>query len=404
MSFSEESIITGSHLSYGDSCLLNNGQDISNLANDCILDFNPLEKTITAQSGITFDDLLKFLIPRGFFLPVTPGTKFVTLGGAIANDVHGKNHHVAGSFGNHVLEFKLAKSDGTSLICSATENAEYFRATIGGLGLTGAIEWAKFKLLPIKSSSIDAEQIKFNSLDEFFAINSDSKKYTYTVAWLDCLNGQSGVRGIYIRGNHSEKNNELVTHNDPLISIPELTAMPLVNNLTSKIFNILYYNKQVGSSLSAIQHYEPFFYPLDAILNWNLFYGRPGFMQFQCMIPFENLKSFEKLMDLIRNSGQGSFLSVLKTFGDIESPGLLSFPEEGITLCLDFPHLGEKTNSLFRAMEDIVVKANGKMYPAKDQTMKPESFKQFYPNWEKILPYKDPNLSSSFWKRVMEEK
>lgn len=396
-------LVVGSKLSYGDSCLNTNGNLYINKNNNCILNFNPSEETIKAEAGITFDALLKFLVPRGFFLPVTPGTKFITLGGAIANDIHGKNHHQDGNFGRWIKDLTLIKSNSV-IVCSQAENSNLFKATIGGLGLTGYIKDCTFKIIKIKSAFIDTEVIKFRTVDDFFRINESSVNFRYTVAWIDCLSSKAAngsLNGLYIRGNHSESG-DLRVHKDPgLKIIPFNFPSWALNKFSVKIFNFLYFNKQLSRIKKMTSHYDPFFYPLDTIKAWNRIYGKAGLFQFQCVIPMNKAKpTLIELLRLIGESGQGSFLSVLKTFGPVPSEGFLSFPKEGITLALDFSNLGEKTLDLLKKLYDLVEENDGKIYPAKDQILDKEKFEKMYPALNKFIKYTDPKFSSDWWKRV----
>jgi len=396
-------LVVGSRLSYGDSCLNTHGKLHINKNNNCILDFNPESGTIKVEAGITFDSLLKFLIPRGFFLPVTPGTKFITAGGAVANDIHGKNHHSDGNFGHWITSLTLVRSDGL-IQCGPNENTDLFKATVGGLGLTGHIKDCSFKLIKITSSSIESESIKFYTIDEFFEINQESENYRYTVAWIDCLSSKAAngnLKGLYMRGNHAASGS-LTCHKDPgLKMVPFNLPSWTLNNLTVGLFNFLYFNKQFRKVKKSTTHYDPFFYPLDAIKSWNKIYGKSGLFQFQCVIPINKAKStLIELLRLIGESGQGSFLSVLKTFGKIPSEGILSFPKEGITLALDFPNLGDKTLALLNKLYAIVEQNEGRIYPAKDQILSKDQFEKMYPGLHNYLKHIDPKFSSDWWRRV----
>jgi len=344
-------------------------------------------------------------VPRGWFLPVTPGTKFVSVGGAIANDIHGKNHHAGGTFGRHVTRFELLRSSGERLICSPTENEMLYQATIGGLGLTGLIVWAEFRLKPIVNPYIDAEHINFSSLDEFFTISAESDQgYEYTVSWVDLLVGDKAIcRGNFIRGNH---NQDPALASKPLkkplpLAVPFNLPSFVLNPLTVWGFNQLYYYKQMPKRVQKVESYDPFFYPLDSIHQWNRMYGKRGFLQYQCVVPHEGSReSMGEIMGRIRKSGEGTFLTVLKEFGDIQSPGMLSFPRPGLTLALDFAYAGPKTLKHLEELDAVVRQVDGAIYPAKDARMSAASFQQFYPRWEEFAGYIDPHFSSSFWRRV----
>ncbi|MFZ1985360.1 MAG: FAD-binding oxidoreductase [Desulfatitalea sp.] len=388
--------------SYGDSCLA---------VSDHVLHLRPMDRIIAVdwrsgvirvESGITLEELLVLAIPRGWFLPVTPGTKYVTLGGAIANDVHGKNHHARGTFGGHVLCFGLVRSDRPAMTCSPKENAELFAATIGGLGLTGVIDWVELQLLPIQSSRMDITTIRFNSLHEFFVLSDElDSSHEYTVAWVDCLarNASTG-RGVYIAGNHS-RDGVLEVDTGRKLSLSFMPPISMVNRLSLSLFNTIYYQLRKPGQHQSVVGYDPFFYPLDRILEWNRIYGPKGFQQYQCVIPRPNAEPATRdLLNAIATTGSGSFLAVMKRCGDIRSPGLLSFPIPGLSLALDFPQHDRLNNSLFPRLDDIVRHADGRLYPAKDAHMSGEDFRDFYPQWEQLERLRDPALCSHFWKRV----
>ena len=390
----------GNGRSYGDSCLASSGQVLHTRALNRFIAADWEKGIVAAEAGMTLEELLSLCIPRGWFLPIVPGTKFVTLGGALANDIHGKNHHVRGTFGCHVTQFGLVRSDRPTLVCSREENPDLFAATIGGLGLTGIIDWMELKLIPIQSSSIDSLHIRFRSLKEFFALSSQlDQQYEYTVSWIDCL---AKGRGIYIAGNHA-KEGPLNLDNSRKTRVPFTPPISLINSLTLRLFNTLYFHVHSSHKQSTIS-YEPFFFPLDRILHWNRIYGPRGFQQYQCVIPHPYAESaIGEMLNVISASKNGSFLAVLKRFGDISSPGLLSFPFPGITLALDFPQSNPLTRTLFPRLDAIVREANGRLYPAKDAHMTPLDFQQFYPAWKQVETLRDPVLCSQFWKRVTHE-
>ena len=391
--------------SYGDSCINNNNAVIDTDALSCFIAFTPDTGVVTAEAGVSLATILSVFVPRGWFLPVTPGTKFVTLGGAIANDIHGKNHHKAGTFGLHVLSLGLRRSDGSLQTCSPTLNAPLFNATVGGLGLTGLITWVELKLVPIRSPYLDTRTIKFRNLDEFFDISAESDKlFDYSVSWVDCTSeGDNLGRGLFMAGNFSERT-KAKKHFSPSLPFPCEAPSWLLNSLFMRSFNMLYYNKQVKHTVDALTHYDPFFYPLDAVLNWNRMYGKRGFFQYQLVVPFEQDRSIIKeIFKRISRSKRASFLAVLKTFGDVASPGLMSFPAKGVTLALDFPNDGAPTLALMDELDQIVKDSRGRIYAAKDARMSPEMFKLSYPRWEEFKQFIDPRFSSSLWRRVMEQ-
>jgi FAD/FMN-containing dehydrogenase len=388
--------------SYGDSCLLEDGTLLTARGLNRLINFNAETGVLRCEAGVTLAEILNFGVPRGFFLPVTPGTKYVTVGGAIANDVHGKNHHLAGTFGNHVLRFELVRSDGTRLECSSTQNPTWYSATIGGLGLTGLITWAEVKLKPIVSRQMNYVGQKFVGIEEFVALSKMKSDVEYTVAWIDCVaTGKNFARGIFMSGIHSDEPTPLTTSKEPWLSLPVDLPEFMLNSTTVGIFNTLYYNKQLSKHKAALVDYEPFFYPLDSILQWNKGYGKHGLVQFQCALPWEaDQRGIVEILHTITASGLASFLAVIKVFGDVTSPGMMSFPIPGITLALDFPIRAGVTLELLGRLAEITVEHGGRMYPAKDATMNAAQFQTFYPQWREFERFIDPRFSSSFWQRV----
>jgi FAD/FMN-containing dehydrogenase len=392
--------------SYGDSCLLKDGNLLVTTGMNRLIAFDPETGLLTAEAGLTLAQILDFAVPRGFFLPVTPGTKYVTLGGAIANDIHGKNHHVAGCFGSHVTEFELVRSDGTRRLCSRTENPDWFGATIGGLGLTGMITWATLRLRPMVSRGIDYEGIQFHGIDEFLELTEASKHIEYTVSWVDCAStGKNFARGVFMQGDHSQVPGELSRTPDPKLVFPFDAPGFALNHTTVSMFNTVFFHKQMKPRVTAVQDYEPFFYPLDKVLHWNRMYGKSGLLQFQYVIPWESAREGTiAILHEVAKSGLASFLAVLKVFGDVPSPGLISFPKPGITLALDFPIKPNKSFPLFERLADMVLDFGGRLYPAKDAAMTARQFQSFYPQWEQLARYRDPSITSSFWERCAGEQ
>jgi FAD/FMN-containing dehydrogenase len=395
-------LAVGMGRSYGDVCLLQHGILLQTPNLDRLISFDSQTGRLRCEAGVTLAQILDFAVPRGWFLPVSPGTKYVTVGGAIANDIHGKNHHVAGTFGLHTLCFELVRSDGTHVLCSPTENAEWYAATIGGLGLTGLISWAEVQMRPIVSRRIRYHSTKFVGLDEFLALSQESAHQEYSVAWIDCVSqGRNFARGLFLAGEHDENPGPLTPLDKPRVVMPfDLPAFAL-NRSSVGAFNTLYYHKQIGKRRSGLTDYEPFFYPLDRILQWNRLYGSQGLLQFQCVLPFDSgTLGMTDLLQAITASGLGSFLAVIKVFGDAVSPGIMSFPVPGITLALDFPIRREVSFALLDRLADITADFGGRMYPAKDACMSATHFQQFYPQWQQFSVYVDPAFSSSFWQRV----
>lgn len=396
----------GNGRSYGDSCLNDGGTLVHTRQLDHYLQFDADSGVLRCEAGVQLADILALVVPQGWFLPVSPGTKFVTVGGAIANDVHGKNHHRAGTFGEHVRAFELLRSNGERLLCTPQENAPWFAATVGGLGLTGMITWAEIALRRVPGPWLAIETCKFRNLDEFFALSTESDQdYEYTVAWIDCAaRGKALGRGMFSRANHTTKPGHGKTPTRRLRGIPFTPPVSLVNPLSLRAFNAVYWHRQWRRCHAAIGHYEPYFYPLDALSDWNRIYGPNGFIQYQCVVPpVSAAAATAELLRRIQASGSGSFLAVLKQFGDRPPIGLLSFPRAGTTLALDFPV--DKRGDVFKlldGLDDVVADAGGAVYPAKDARMPGHRFRQYFPNWLKFQSFIDPKISSSFWRRVME--
>ena len=403
----------GNGRSYGDSNLNPGGALLLAGQLDRFIDFDPVTGVLRCEAGVLLSTILRLVVPQGWFLPVTPGTQFVTVGGAIANDVHGKNHHVAGSFGNHVTQLELLRSDGSRRLCSPTHESDWFAATIGGLGLTGLVTWAELKLRRVNNPFMDVETLKFGNLEAFFELSQASERdHEYTVAWIDCaFTGKRLGRGLFSRANHASAAMDLSLmpsslHSgvgEPSRRVPFTPPISLINPLSLKAFNTLYFHKQRADRMRTVQHLRPFFYPLDALLEWNRIYGPKGFYQYQCVIPHDDaLHVTKRLLHTIAHSGQGSFLAVLKQFGAPASRGMLSFPQPGTTLALDFPNSGVRLHRLFDELDRIVLAAGGRLYAAKDGRMGPELFQSGYPRWQEFANYVDPRFSSGLWRRVTE--
>jgi FAD/FMN-containing dehydrogenase len=349
-------------------------------------------------------------VKQGWMLPVSPGTSFVSVGGAIANDVHGKDHHFTGTFGEHVLEFTLVRSTGEVLECSSASNPGFFRATIGGLGLTGFITRVKLQLRPVAGPYFDSEVIAYNNLSEFFQLSRETEEQGWqaTVSWFDCSTSKAG-RGSFTRGNPSQqkyeprKDDTRLDLNRGSLAVPFKPPISLVNSLTLNAFNTAYFQLQKSMAGKKLMHYQDFYYPLDGVRDWNRIYGPNGFYQYQSVVPMEHAEAAtEEMVQVIRRSGQGSFLAVLKTFADREPAGLLSFARSGVTLALDFPNRGEKTEKLMQQLDLIVAKAGGTLNPSKDARMSREMFASGYPELPNFLNYRDPNAVSDFSRRVID--
>ena len=390
--------------SYGDS-----GQNLGHAiilttGMDRVLAFDVQKGILRAQAGLSLSDALAHIVPFGWFLPTTPGSRFVTLGGAVANDVHGKNHHRQGTFGASVTAIGLLRSDQGALEVRPDTHSDLFCATIGGLGLTGLIMWVEWKLVRIASSYLDEEACPFENLDGYFDLAAQSSdRYEHCVAWIDCTSkGASLGRGIFTRSNWAS-DGRLECHNPkPRVAMTFDAPNLALNPLTLKLFNNSYFKAGQAKAGTKTTHYAPAFYPLDTIGHWNRLYGSRGFYQYQCVVPDNDAPDgIRALLKEISASGQGSFLAVLKSFGLKASPGLLSFPTKGVTLALDFPNCGDATLALFQRLDAIVRQAKGRLYPAKDARMPPSMFKHSYQHGlNQFEAQCDPALSSSFWRRI----
>lgn len=373
-----EIIARGNGRCYGDAALAENIFSTKRL--NKFISFDRLNGIIECESGVLLSEVLEVIIPQGYFLYVTPGTKYITIGGAIASDVHGKNHHAEGCFSEYVLEFSLLNENGEVLNCSRNENADKFWATIGGMGLSGIILSAKFNLKNIETSYIRQERIKAENLDEIFRLFDDSESWTYNVAWIDCLQkGENLGRSILMRGEHAFKHELPVNlQNNPLqlqkkISpkIPFFFPGFVLNNLTVKLFNFLYFKKQSKKMVKNIVHFEEFFYPLDVVTDWNRIYGKNGFIQYQLVLPKATGKEgMKQILETIAASGNGSFLAVLKLFGKANEDAYNSFPIEGYTLAMDFK-MNAKLKNLVEKLDKIVESYGGRIYLTKDSMSKP---------------------------------
>ena len=373
-------IARGMGRSYGDSA--NAHKVLTTSYCNHFIDFDEHTGKLTAEAGITLREILTVIVPKGWFLPVTPGTSYVTLGGALASDVHGKNHHSSGTFGQHVKSISMVLGTGEVVTASEDENPDLFHATCGGMGLTGVILSATIQLITIRSSLINQKTIKADCIETACEAFEENINATYSVAWIDCLaKGKSLGRSVLMLGEHAEEGGLEVDIKDP-VSVPFNTPSALLNSITMKTFNGAYWHK-AKHNRTQIVPLMPYFYPLDAIGNWNKLYGKSGFLQFQCVIPKENgIANMRKLLTEITESGEGSFLAVLKQFGKVND-NLLSFPTEGYTLALDFK-LNESTMQTVSRLEAMTLDMGGRLYLTKDAVMQESTFKATYPNWEKF--------------------
>jgi FAD/FMN-containing dehydrogenase len=386
--------------SYGDACLNPGGVLWQTTGLDRFRHFDPVSGRLVCEAGVTLREIQRMAIPRGWMLAVTPGTQEVTVGGAIANDVHGKNHHVAGSFGDHVRRLTLLRTDGSLIECGPDLEPAWFAATVGGIGLTGVIATAQLQLKPVAGPWLNSETIPFADLDGFFGLaDSAEANWQYTVAWIDCLSRQG--RGLFMRANPAADGAPPPPHGRAR-SMPFVPPVSLINALSLRLLNTGYYNAKSRRSGLRREHYESFFYPLDNVRNWNRAYGPHGFYQYQSVVPRAvGNDAVKAMLAEIARSGAGSFLAVLKTFGERQAPGMLSFPQPGVTLALDFPNRGAATLALFERLDAIVREARGRLYLAKDARMPRDLFEAGYPALERFLAYRDPGISSAMSRRLV---
>jgi len=387
--------------SYGDVCLNPGGTLWQTTGLDRFISFDAQTGLLVCEAGVLLRDIQQHFVPRGWMLPVTPGTQFVTVGGAIANDIHGKNHHAAGSFGDHVRTLVLNRTDGSTITCGPELQPDWFAATVGGLGLTGVITEAAVQLRRVAGPWLNVETVPYGDLAEFFQLADASEAaWEHTVSWIDCLAGVG--RGIFMRANPSD----LAAWPTPAPrrprSMPLVPPFSLINSLSLRPFNAAYFYLKKNQSTRSVAHYQPFFYPLDNLLNWNRIYGPRGFYQYQSVVPRAvGRDAVQAMLTQIARSGQGSFLAVLKTFGERQSMGMLSFAQPGVTLALDFPNKNAQTLALFARLDAIVREAGGRIYMAKDARMPRELFESGYPRHTEFLTFRDPGISSALSRRLM---
>jgi len=383
--------------SYGDVCLNPGGTlwDLRSL--DRFIAFDEQTGRLRCESGTLLREIQRFGVTRGWMLPVVPGTQYVTVGGAIANDVHGKNHHRYGCFGDHVTQLTLARTSGEVLSCLPGD--AMFAATVGGLGLTGVIVEAELQLRRIAGPWLGVETLPYQDLQQFFTLADASEAdWEHTVSWIDCLH-PSG-RGIFMRAN-SVAADQPQPPSRADVRFPFVPPTSLVNRLSLRPFNAMYYHLKKTQPRS-LQHYVQFFHPLDRIQDWNRMYGPHGFYQYQCVLPREaGATGIQAMLKTIRRAGMGSFLAVLKTFGQRDAVGMLSFARPGVTLALDFPNAGAPTLALFERLDAIVLEAGGRLYPAKDARMPRALFEAGYPRLQEFLPLRDAGISSAMSRRLL---
>ena len=393
----------GNGRSYGDSCQNCAGSIADMRPLNRILSIDAQTGIVEAEAGTLLSDIIADAAPHGFFPPVLPGTQFVTLGGAIANDVHGKNHHRRGSFGCHLVSFTLLRSDGQTYECSPSANPRLFAATIGGMGLTGIILSAKLRLMPVPSLDVMEEIKPFAALSEYFDLaEAADRDNEYAVAWIDQLAAGSGAgRGLMITGNHARYGERTANIAQAKLSVPFQPPFTVLNRRFLAAFNTAYRWRKSRTRGVRQVGYQGFFFPLDGVSNWNRLYGPRGLFQHQSVVPDAAARTvIPELLAAARAAGQGSFLTVLKRFGKKRSPGLLSFARPGYTLTLDFPNCGATTLALLNELDAITIDAGGAVNPYKDARMSAEAFAASFPNWRELEAVRDPAFISDFWTRT----
>ncbi len=406
-------IARGLGRSYGDAATNDGGAVLLETRLDRFLSFDPNTAILECEAGVSLEQIIETFLPRGFFPPVTPGTKFVTLGGAIAADVHGKNHHRDGSLGEFVEDLDLLTASGGIIRCSREQEPELFWATLGGMGLTGIILQARVRLRRVESAYIAADYQKMANSDEALAsFLAGDDRFQYSVAWIDCLAGGASLgRSVLIRGNHAGREILSAAQREQPFSVPQRKRKRVPFNMpnfalsptTVGVFNERFYNRHENGG--SIVDYDEFFYPLDSVLNWNRIYGKRGFFQYQAVFPAAGAEAcLRKLLERVSQSGRASFLAVLKSMGK-SSGGLLSFPIPGVTLALDLPFAGSETVAFLQGLDRIVLDYGGRIYLAKDACVSREDFRAMYPDLARFNEIKkriDPRgrFSSSLSRRL----
>jgi decaprenylphospho-beta-D-ribofuranose 2-oxidase len=395
--------------SYGDAALLSSGLMISPLAWQEIYALE--DGILSCEAGCTLDSILQFIVPKGWFLPVTPGTKWISIGGAIASDVHGKDHFVSGAFSNYVLSFELLSASGEVVLCSRNQNAHLFWATLAGYGLTGIILSVKLRLKRIPSTSLKQSCYKVHDLAEMLHLfEQKSKENPFAVAWIDALAKNEHLgRGHLLLANWVEQmpqHKQYVAHKNQRITIPPVFSGKLLNHASVKAFNTLFYHKQQAIAKNHVLHYNPYFYPLDKFEKWYRLYGKSGFVQYQFVLPQEAVQEGMKtILARISTAGFGAFLGVLKKMGNADNP-LLAFPMQGYSLALDFKR-ERRLLAFLSQLDQMVIDYGGRVYLAKDARLDAESFAKMYPNaekWKQIKAQIDPQnrFQSELSKRLLD--
>jgi FAD/FMN-containing dehydrogenase len=388
--------------SYGDVCVNDGGTLLHTFRRDRLLEFDSVSGVLTCEAGASLADIARVMLPNGWFLPVVPGTRYVTVGGAIANDVHGKNHHIAGTFGQFVKSCQLYRSDWQSAQVVSPADA-MFPWVVGGLGLTGLINEASIQLKPVAGPGIEQETRLFGgdgSIDDYLALDTQSSAWEYTVGWIDTLD--RGLRGVFFRGRHCNGPDAWLAPKPARITMPMDAPQWVLGRWSAKAFNALYYRAQ--SIRTATRETIPlwqFFFPLDAVNAWNRAYGKRGFIQYQFVVPtIAARETVPRILAHLREANVASYLAVIKKFGDVMSPGLMSFPIPGTTVALDIPAPDSHDLRALDRADAMVADVGGRVYPAKDARMSAAMFQRFFPHWQALEAARDPAISSTFWRRV----
>lgn len=397
----EDCIVYAKGGSYGDSAL--SERVVLSRRFNKILHFDSQEGIVTCESGVTLAKLVEAFLPRGWFLGVTPGTKFISVGGAIASDVHGKNHHQEGCFSNTVLSFDLLLPSGEIIHCSQGVNRPWFSATCGGMGLTGVILTVSLRLMPVRSAFIRETLIRCKNLEEILTLFEANQAVPYSVAWIDCLANKEDLgRSILMLGEHAEAGRLEMPRHKPL-NIPVDLPSFVLNRYSIRLFNYCYYQKAPDLKVGALIPLEDFFYPLDKILNWNRMYGSRGFTQYQFVLPKEaSYAGLQQILTKIASAGLGSFLGVLKLFGP-DNDNLLSFPMEGYTLAIDFK-INRRLFPFLNELDRIVLGHGGRLYLAKDVRMSGATFREGYPRWEDFAELREHHALNRKFKSLQSQR
>lgn len=391
----------GNGRSYGDTCHNDAGVLADFRTLNRILAFDVDSGILEVEPGVMLHEVIDRCATFGWFLPVTPGTRFVTVGGAVANDVHGKNHHRRGTFGCHVLGFEIARSDAPARWVGPGDRL--FAATVGGMGLTGFITRVRLQMMRVGSLDIEERVTPFSGLEEYFDHAADADEANeYAVAWLDQLASGGSTPGVLLTGNHAGNGNFASGSHRPKFSVPVDLPFNALNPLSLRAFNTAFlFAKKRKAGRLLTSNYSGFFYPLDAVRDWNRLYGPRGLFQHQSVIPAAAARTaVPELIAASRDAGEASFLTVLKRFGHVQSPGILSFPAPGYTLTLDFPNRGASTLRLLDRLDGITITAGGRVNPYKDARMSARTFAASFPRWREIEAMRDPAIVSDFWRRT----